>query len=291
MGRGSILSAVVGIGALVMATAPVTARQQNEAKLEKVKDNLYVIVGGGGNTAAFVTANGVVVVDTKLAGWGQAILDQIKTVTPKPVTMIINTHTHGDHVGSNPEFPATVDVVTQENTKANMEKMPPFQSDSGKQYLPKKTFKDKTTLLSGNDRIDLYYFGRGHTNGDAFVVFPALRAVHTGDMFANKGAPFMDASNGGSGLEYPKTLAAAVKGLHDVDIVIPGHSDVTNWAAFQEFGQFVQALVSATEAAMKEGKTADQAAASIALPEQFKDYNMKQLKADVDVIYAELAKK
>ena len=76
MGRGSILSAVVGIGALVMATAPVTARQQNEAKLEKVKDNLYVIIGGGGNTAAFVTANGVVIVDTKLAGWGQAILDQ-----------------------------------------------------------------------------------------------------------------------------------------------------------------------------------------------------------------------
>src|SRR6185312_4343024 len=113
----------------------------------------YVIIGGGGNTAAFITANGVVVVDTKLAGWGQAILDQIKTVTPKPVTMIINTHTHGDHVGSNSEYPATVDVATQENTKANMEKMPPFQSDSGKQYLPKKTFKDKTTLLSGNDRI------------------------------------------------------------------------------------------------------------------------------------------
>jgi cyclase len=291
MGRGSILSAVVGIGALVMATAPLTARQQNEAKLEKVKDNLYVIIGGGGNTAAFVTAGGVVVVDTKLAGWGQAILDQIKTVTPKPVTMIINTHTHGDHVGSNAEFPATVDVVTQENTKANMEKMPAFQTEAAKPYLPKKTFKDKTTLLSGDDRIDLYYFGRGHTNGDAFVVFPALRAVHTGDMFANKGAPFMDASNGGSGIEYPKTLAAAAKGLHDVDIVIPGHSDVTNWAAFQEFGQFVQALVSATEAAMKAGKTADQAAASITLPEQFKDYNMKQLKADVDVIYAELEKK
>ena len=86
MGRGSILSAVVAIGALAMATAPVTARQEQKvAKIEKVKDNLYVIIEGGGNTAAFITANGVVVVDTKLAGWGQAILDQIKTVTPKPV--------------------------------------------------------------------------------------------------------------------------------------------------------------------------------------------------------------
>jgi cyclase len=292
IGRGSILSAVVGIGALAMATAPVTARQEQKvAKIEKVKDNLYVIIGGGGNTAAFITANGVVVVDTKLAGWGQAILDQIKTVTPKPVTMIINTHTHGDHVGSNAEFPATVDVVAHENTKANMEKMPAFQSDSAKQFLPKKTYKDKLTLGAGNDRIDLYYFGRGHTNGDSFVVFPALRTVHTGDMFATKGAPFMDASNGGSGLEYPKTLAAAAKGIHDVDVVIPGHSEVTNWAAFLEYGQFMQAFVDAVEGSAKAGKTADQTAASITLPDQFKDYNMKQAKADVDVIYAELGKK
>jgi glyoxylase-like metal-dependent hydrolase (beta-lactamase superfamily II) len=292
MGRGSILSAVVGIGALAMATAPVTARQEPKvAKIEKVKDNLYVIIGGGGNTAAFITTNGVVVVDTKLVGWGQTILDQIKTVTPKPVTMIINTHTHGDHVGSNAEFPATVDVVAHENTKANMEKMPAFQSDSAKQFLPKKTYKDKLTLGAGNDRIDLYYFGRGHTNGDSFVVFPALRTVHTGDMFATKGAPFMDASNGGSGLEYPKTLAAAATGIHDVDVVIPGHSDVTNWAAFLEYGQFMQAFVGAVEGSAKAGKTADQTAASITLPDQFKDYNMKQAKADVDVIYAELGKK
>ena len=289
VGRGSILSAVVGIGALVMAVAPLTARQ-NVAQLEKVKDNLYVIKGGGGNTAAFITADGVVVVDTKLAGWGQAILDQIKTVTPKPVTMIINTHTHGDHVGSNVEFPATVDVVAQENTKANMEKMAPFQTESGKQHLPKRTYKDKMTLLSGRDRIDLYYFGRGHTNGDTFVVFPALATMHSGDMFATKGAPFMDASNGGSGLEYPKSLAAAAKGITGVDTVIPGHSAVTTWKSFEEYGQFMQALVSATEAAMKAGKTADQAAASLSLPEQFKDYDMKQLKADIDVIYAELKK-
>ena len=175
VGRGSILSAVVGIGALVMAVAPLTARSKMSRSSRRSRTTSTSSSGGGGNTAAFITADGVVVVDTKLAGWGQAILDQIKTVTPKPVTMIINTHTHGDHVGSNVEFPATVDVVAQENTKANMEKMAPFQTESGKQHLPKKTYKDKMTLLSGRDRIDLYYFGRGHTNGDAFVVFPALR--------------------------------------------------------------------------------------------------------------------
>ena len=75
-----------------------------------------MVTGGGGNTAVFVTANGVVLVDTKLANWGQAILDQVKTVTDKPVTHIINTHTHGDHIGSNEFFPASVEIVAHENT-------------------------------------------------------------------------------------------------------------------------------------------------------------------------------
>jgi glyoxylase-like metal-dependent hydrolase (beta-lactamase superfamily II) len=286
--RTIVLSMVVGVGAAAAAMAPVRAQQQNVAKLEKLKDNLYVIKGGGGNTAAFITANGVVVVDTKLAGWGQAILDQIKTVTNKPVTMIINTHTHGDHVGGNPEFPATVDVVAQENTKANMEKMAPFQSDSGIQHLPKRTFKDKMSLLSGSDRIDLYYFGRGHTNGDAFVVFPALRVMHAGDLFPGKQAPIMDTNNGGSGVDYPKTLAGAVKGISGIDTVIPGHSNVTDWNAFVEFGQFVDAFVGAARTALTSGKSADDAAAAISLPPQYKDYDMQRLKTDVEVIATEL---
>src|SRR5205807_7150716 len=130
-------------------------------EVEKLKDNLFMLKGGGGNTAVFVGTNGVVVVDTKNPGWGQPILDKIKELTPKPVTTIINTHTHGDHVSGNVEFPATVDIVVQENTKANMEKMDIFKQNSGK-GMAKRTFKVKMTLGKGADEIDLYYFGRGH---------------------------------------------------------------------------------------------------------------------------------
>ena len=113
-------------------------------------------------------------------------MDQVRSVTDKPVTTIINTHTHGDHTGSNEFFPASVEVVAQENTKTNMEKMDAFKGDKA-QFLPDKTYKDKLTLNSGADRIDLYYFGAGHTNGDSIVVFPALRVAHAGDLFARKG--------------------------------------------------------------------------------------------------------
>ena len=104
-----------------------------------------------------------------------------------------------------------------------MEKMDAFKGD-GARFLPKKTYKDKLTVGSGKDRIDLYYFGAGHTNGDTFVVFPALRVLHTGDMFAWKDAPFCDRNNGGSCVELPRTLQKVIAGIKDVDTIIPGHS-------------------------------------------------------------------
>src|SRR5262245_18999390 len=203
MRRSIVLGVLLGLGLLSMVViarqgaAPQAGAQQapKVVEVEKVKENLYVLKGGGGNTAVFITTNGVVVVDTKNPGWGQPILDKIKGLTNKPITTIINTHTHGDHVSGNVEFPATVDVVTHENTKLNMEKMvaPPGSASegapnifkaNGNRGMPKRTFKDRLTIGSGADEIDLYYFGRGHTNGDTWVVFPALRAMHAGDIFA-----------------------------------------------------------------------------------------------------------
>src|SRR5215831_9637697 len=147
MSRGLVLGVLVAVGAASAVTAAYQA-QQNAPKVvevEKLKDNLFMLKGGGGNTAVFVTTTGVVVVDTKNPGWGQPILDKIKELTDKPVTTIVNTHTHGDHVSGNVEFPATVDIVVQDNTKANMQKMDIFKTSNGR-GLPKRTFKDTMTV-------------------------------------------------------------------------------------------------------------------------------------------------
>src|SRR5262249_19541109 len=152
---------------------------------EQIKDNLYMIAEptSGGNTVVFVTDAGVVLIDTKNAGWGEEILRNVKSVTNKPITTIINSHTHADHTGSNTYFPATVEFIAQENTRNNMAKetctnlgnCQSFKGENAK-YLPKKTFKDRMTIGTGKDRIEFYYFGPGHTNGDAITVFPAVRA-------------------------------------------------------------------------------------------------------------------
>src|SRR2546422_7104851 len=207
MTRIKILAALVAIACLSLSVAAYQQAGGGQAQarvvdVDKLRDNLYVLRGGGGNTAIFIAANGVVVVDTKNPGWGQPILEKIKELTPKPVTTIINTHTHGDHVSGNVEFPAGIEIVVQENTRKHMENTAPvtgiqkeappniFAANNGR-GLPTKTFKDKTTVGSGNDRIDLYYFGRGHTDGDAFIVFPQLRVMHAGDMFSGKNLPLI----------------------------------------------------------------------------------------------------
>jgi len=230
-----------------------------------------------------------VLVDTKLAGYGPSILEQIKKVTDKPVTMIINTHTHGDHTGSNEAFPATIDIVSHENTKANMAKMDAFKGDKA-QFLPKRTFKDKMSVGNGKNRIDLFYFGAGHTNGDAWVYYPSLRVLQTGDLFAWRDSPTIDRNNGGSGIEFPKTLAKGIAGIKNVDIVIPGHSPVTTPKDLQEFQRFMTDWVAAVQAAATAGKSIDEATASIYLSAKYPTYKKERYKASITAVYAELGK-
>jgi len=288
MKRITVLATLIVIGAACIAAQQ--GAQPQTLEIEKVKDNLFMIKNGGGNTGVFVTQNGVVIVDTKNPNYGASILEKIRSVTDKPVTMIINTHTHGDHTGSNAEFPATVDIIAQDNTKANMEKMDAFKGDKA-QFLPKRTFKDKMTLLSGADQIDLYYFGPGHTSGDALIVFPALRVMHAGDLFAWKALPIMDRNNGGSGIAYPETLQKAAGAIKNVDSVIPGHSPVMPWSTFVEYGQFMQWAVDTVKQAARDGKTeADAAAAIKTPPDRFKDYTTERAAANVTAIYGEVKK-
>src|SRR5262245_28310773 len=290
MTRRNMLLSLLTTGTLTMAVAAQPpAQRATLPDAEKVKDNLYVIMASspadrsqftGGNTGVFITDAGVVVVDTKLAGYGPDIIAKIKKVTNKPITTIINTHTHGDHTGSNEGFPATIEIVAHENTKTNMMKLPAFQGDKA-QFLPKKTYKDKLTLGSGKNRVDLYYFGAGHTNGDTFVVYPALRVLQTGDMFAWKDAPLYDRNNGGSGVEHPKTMAKLLAAVKDVETVIPGHSPVTTLKDVQEYQRYTAALLAATEAALKAGKTAEEAGKSIDVTAKFPGYKNERTAAAV----------
>jgi glyoxylase-like metal-dependent hydrolase (beta-lactamase superfamily II) len=300
-----VLGTLVAAGALSMTVAafqqPASQPAPMVVEADKLKDNLWVMKGGGGNSAVFLTADGVTVVDTKLPGWGKPLLDKIKTVTDKPITRIINTHTHFDHVSGNVEFPASIEIVTHENTKTFMDQMNPvyglqtgpqpnlFKQNGGK-GMPTKTFKDKLTLGKGADQIDLYYFGPAHTGGDAYVVFPALHVMHVGDTMPTRDLAIMDKNNGGSAVKFSATVAKAAQ-VKGVDTIINGHNPTTTTPAdLKLYSEFIADFVKFAQDAKKSGKTVDDVVSSWQTPAKYTGYakpTPARVKADAQVVFDE----
>lgn len=295
MKRMLVLGALVLTGGMAIAVAAQQKPQVIDAV--KVADNYYVLTSStpgnadsfsGGNVGVFITNAGVVLVDTKLAAWGDTFLSRVRSLSNKPVTTIINTHTHADHTGNNDKFGANIEFVAHENTKTNMAKMDVFKGDKAS-LLPKRTFTDKLTLGRGAEQIDLYYFGRGHTDGDTFVVFPALRLMQTGDLFAWKDGPRIDRANGGSGVQYPQTLAKALAGIRNVDTVVPGHSPMMKVADLQEYQRYTAELLKTAQDAKAAGRSVEEAAtAAIAMTQKYPGYESGRVKVSVQDIYDEL---
>jgi len=283
MRRAKVLTAivVVGLGVAGLGAQRGGVRIPPTGTIKNVRENLYVIPGAGGNTTVFVAAAGVVLVDTKLANNGEAILNQVRTVSDKPVTMIINTHTHPDHNGSNDYFKAarpSVEIVAHENTKKWVAANP----RSNPAMTPDRTFTDKTTLGTGKDRIDLYYFGAGHTNGDAFVVFPSVRAMCIGDLMAWNMAPLIDPATGGSVIALPDTLEKAAKGIKGVEHVIEGHGNVNTWEGFRAYTVFNRSLLTSAKNALARKETPEQALAELEKNPTFSVFLKEELLKDLE---------
>jgi glyoxylase-like metal-dependent hydrolase (beta-lactamase superfamily II) len=212
--------------------------------IEHITGNIYKIFGGGGNTLVVVQKDGVVLVDTKMPGNGPAIVEQVRKVTEKPIKLIINTHSHPDHVGSNDylreQFP-NVRIIMNEGAKEELSSGP----RPNPKLLPTETFKDRMTIGSGADRIELYHFGRGHTNGDTFVLFPAARLLCMGDVMAWNMAPFLPAGGAEAIAEETAALVKAMTGK--VDLVEEGHGHMNTWAGLVRAAKFNRALVDAAK--------------------------------------------
>ena len=220
-------TATIRILTATLAVAGVfAAYTQNPAPrplhTQKVKDNLYVISGDGGNVAVLVTSEGVVLVDDMYERNYADIMTQVKGITEQPVKYVFNTHQHDDHAGSNAKMMTSAEVISHRNVRVNMVKL----KQPGP---PRVVFSDQMSVFLGGQEVRAQYFGRGHTNGDAVIYFPALKVIHSGDLFLTNSAtplPFMDFAQGGSAIEWTGTLNGMM--TLDFDTVIPGHGPVSN---------------------------------------------------------------
>jgi cyclase len=192
------------LGILALAAAlvtPLTARAQDEdfskvqIKVTKVSGNIYMLEGSGGNIAASVGEDGIVIVDDEFAPLAEKIAAALKNlgITDKPVRFVLNTHYHGDHTGGNANFAKDGStLIAQDNVRKRLEAggiagngaSVKFENKPAeKAALPIITFEhDVTVHLNGED-IRALHFPAGHTDGDAIIYFPKNNVVHMGDDF------------------------------------------------------------------------------------------------------------
>jgi cyclase len=245
---------------VVLLTGCWIAYTQNEGKqppaltLNKVKDDLYEIEGDGGNVAVYVTGEGVVLVDDKFDQDHENIVAKVKSVTDQPVKYVLSTHHHSDHSGGNARFLPTAEIISTANARANIVEHKQPNAPPG--IAPARVvFTEECSVFLGGKEVRARHFGRGHTNGDAIIYFPALRTIHTGDLMAGV-TPLIDYPGGGSIVEWTKTLDQALK--VDFDTVIPGHGPVTNKAGLLTYRNNVEKLRNRAAGLIREGKSQDE---------------------------------
>jgi cyclase len=250
------------------------AKTPGPLRVERVRDELYLISGEGGNVAAYVTSEGVVLVDDMFDRNHTDILAQLKSITDQPIKYVINTHQHDDHAGGDLKMLPIAEVVAHRNVRANLEhiKQPYYEDTPGTPIgLPRITFSDEFSVHLGGKEVRAKYFGRGHTNGDAVIYFPDLKVIHTGDLFLGRTAAreqvaaparppgvniYVDYAQGGSFFEWTKTLEGALQ--LDFDSVIPGHGPVSSRNDLLKFRTDLETMRTRLVTLIKGGKTKDE---------------------------------
>jgi len=222
--------------------------------INKVKDDLYMIEGDGGNVAAYITNEGVILVDDKYDQDHDQIVEKVRSVTSQPIKYVFSTHHHADHSGGNAKFLPTAEIISTANARANI--VDHKQANAPPGVLPARiTFTQEAAIVLAGKEVRARYVGRGHTNGDAVIYFPALRTLHTGDLMAGN-TPLIDYPGGGSLASWPATLDDAMK--LDFDTVIPGHGPVTTKANLLAYRNNVDKLRTRAAGLIREGKSQEE---------------------------------
>jgi len=271
--RTSMVLSLVG-GALVCGPAAMTQQQPDFSKVQikttKVSGNIYMLEGQGGNIAASVGEDGIVIVDDQFAPLAdkiQAALKELK-ITDKPVRFVINTHYHGDHTGGNVPFNnAGSTLIAQDNVRKRLESggiagnggsLRMEDKPAPKAALPIITFEhDVTVHLNGED-IRALHFPAGHTDGDSIIFFPKNNVVHMGDDFVRYGFPFIDVTSGGSVQGMIEAMEKATAQLPADVKVIPGHGALSNLDDVRAFTKMLKETSAVVQNAINDHKTLDE---------------------------------
>jgi cyclase len=281
-----ILSLVTAIAVLPLVVFAQAGRGgQAIPPIQPVKPGLYMVTGAGANSLVRLTNDGVILVDGKLPGDQNysGLIDQIKTVTEKPVKFVIVTHHHADHTGNNAKFlEAGAQVVGHANLAKNLEtyQSPNFNAHAA---MPSITYDKEYVVRLGGVTVEVKHFGRSHTSGDSVVYFPDLKVVALSDALTTGGqGPLIDYAGGGSALEWKQVFQEILK--LDFDAAIPGNGPVLTKADVQAYATKFNTVIDRATELVRRGVSKDQ----LLMQLKTDDIGWTPRIPSIDGLYAEL---
>lgn len=220
--RNSLLT----LGALTIAQQNIVkAFNVDPWKITMLTKDLGIFTESGGTILFKFTTNGIIVVDSQFPASATHLIDELKTRNGEPITLLINTHHHGDHTSGNITFqPLTKRILAHKNSLINQKKTAETNKTESAQAYPNQTFDTLWSETIGKTLVSLHYFGAGHTNGDAIVHFPNDKVIHMGDLVFNRRFPFIDTSAGANIKSWIEVLGKTVSKFPKDTTYVCGHA-------------------------------------------------------------------
>lgn len=243
--------------------------QNSEVTIEttKLSDNVYMLVGQGGNIGVSVGDDGVFIIDDQFEQLTPKILEAIRTLSDKPLQFLVNTHYHGDHTGGNENMAKQgIKIIAHENVRKRL-----VDGEKPKDALPIITFNDRVNVHMNGEDVNVHHVEHAHTDGDAMLFFSKSNVLHTGDTYFHKRYPYIDVKSGGSIDGYIKAVKKGLTLINDDTKIIPGHGPVSNKEEYQSFLTMLETLRKNVQAEIENGKTEDEVAANAAITKEYDD--------------------
>jgi glyoxylase-like metal-dependent hydrolase (beta-lactamase superfamily II) len=267
------------------------AQQQDFSKVEihalQVRDNLYMLVGSGGNITVQIGDEGILLVDTQYAQLSEKIVAAIRKISDKPIHYIVDTDHHGDHTGGNVNLRAAGNTVSGGNMAgairdsgvgaaiiAHENVLNHLSTDKSPQALPSDGwptstyFGAKKELYFNNEGIEIIHMPAAHTDGDSIVFFRRSDVISAGDVYVTTGYPFIDIASGGSYAGIVKALdrivdiVIPVYGQDGGTLVIPGHGRLSNLGDVLNFREMIIVVRDRIQGMIDAGMTLEQVKAA-----------------------------
>lgn len=256
---------------LFMSLSHLSAQEKEVViTVDTLSNNIYMLTGQGGNIGIYVGEESVFMIDDQFDRLSPKIKSAISNLTEKPISILFNTHMHGDHTGGNGNFNSKqTTIVAHDNVRTSLKTRLAEKPELGKEILPEITFSDVITLYDGEETIMAFHVHNAHTDGDAIVYFMKNNVVHMGDTYFSGNYPYIDLKNGGSVDGYIEAHKKALLIMDEDTKIIPGHGRPSNKKELKAYVTMLEDIRTTIDKAKRQNRTLEEVEKDKSLTEKY----------------------